>query len=75
MAGHDLGDMDRRERTAYRRHVIGFVWQQAGRNLLAYLTARQNIELPMLLNGLAAGERQERAARPAGPGRPADRAD
>jgi len=62
VAGHDLGDMDRRERTAYRRHVIGFVWQQAARNLLGYLSARQNIELPMLLTGLPAGERQERSA-------------
>jgi ABC-type lipoprotein export system ATPase subunit len=63
VAGHDLGDMDRRERTAYRRHVIGFVWQQAARNLLAYLTARQNIELPMLLSGLPPIEREERVSR------------
>jgi len=61
VAGHDLGDMGRRERTAYRRNVIGFVWQQTGRNLLAYLTARQNVELPMLLNGVPRGERQRRA--------------
>ena len=51
VAGHDLGDMGRRERTAYRRRVIGFVWQQTTRNLLPYLTARQNVELPLLLNG------------------------
>jgi ABC-type lipoprotein export system ATPase subunit len=60
VAGHALGDMDRRERTAYRRRVIGFVWQQAARNLLSYLTARQNVELPMLLDGLSRGEREER---------------
>ena len=41
-----------RERTAYRRRVIGFVWQQTARNLLPYLTARQNVELPMLLDGV-----------------------
>jgi ABC-type lipoprotein export system ATPase subunit len=62
VAGHDLGDMDRRERTGYRRNVIGFVWQQTGRNLLGYLTARQNVELPMLLNGVPKAERERRAA-------------
>jgi ABC-type lipoprotein export system ATPase subunit len=61
VAGHDLGDMGRRERTNYRRRVIGFVWQQTARNLLAYLTARQNVELPMLLNGVGRGEREARA--------------
>jgi ABC-type lipoprotein export system ATPase subunit len=62
VAGHDLGDMDRRERTEYRRTVIGFVWQQTARNLLPYLTARQNVELPMLLNGVGRRERTERVA-------------
>ena len=62
VAGHDLGDMGRRERTNYRRRVIGFVWQQTARNLLAYLTARQNVELPMLLNGVGKAQREARAA-------------
>ena len=51
VAGHDLGQMGRRERTRYRRRVVGFVWQQTARNLLPYLTARENVELPMLLDG------------------------
>jgi ABC-type lipoprotein export system ATPase subunit len=63
VAGHDLGEMDSPERTQYRRRVIGFVWQQAARNLLGYLSARQNVELPMLLTGLSRGEREERATR------------
>lgn len=62
VAGHDLGEMGRRERTEYRRRVIGFVWQQTARNLLGYLTARQNVELPMLLNGIGRRERDARAA-------------
>jgi ABC-type lipoprotein export system ATPase subunit len=62
VADHVLGEMDGRERTQYRRRVIGFVWQQTGRNLLPYLTARQNVELPMVLNGVARDEREERAA-------------
>jgi putative ABC transport system ATP-binding protein len=62
VAGHVLGDMNGRNRTEYRRRVIGFVWQQAARNLLSYLTARQNVELPMLLNGVARRERENRVA-------------
>jgi len=62
VAGHVLGQMGRQERTSYRRRVIGFVWQQTARNLLPYLTARQNVELPMLLNGVGRGDRERRAA-------------
>ncbi len=60
--GHVLGQMGRREQTTYRRHVIGYVWQQTARNLLPYLTARQNVELPMMLNGVGRHDRQRRAA-------------
>ncbi len=38
------------------------MWQQTARNLLAYLTARQNVELPLLLNGVGKSEREARAA-------------
>ena len=62
VAGHDLGEMGRRERTNYRRSVIGFVWQQTARNLLPYLTARQNVELPMLFNRVGKKEREARSA-------------
>ena len=57
--GHDLGKLSRRERTAYRRRVVGIVWQQTARNLLPYLTAVENVELPMILDGQA--ERRARA--------------
>jgi putative ABC transport system ATP-binding protein len=61
VAGHALGDMDNRERTLYRRRAIGFIWQQTARNLLAYLTAAENVELPMLLDGMGGEERRDRA--------------
>jgi ABC-type lipoprotein export system ATPase subunit len=51
VAGHDLTRMGRRERTLYRRRVVGFVWQQTARNLLRYLSAVENVELPMVLEG------------------------
>ncbi|MFI5261332.1 MAG: ABC transporter ATP-binding protein [Candidatus Limnocylindrales bacterium] len=57
VGGHDLGRMRRRERTHYRRHVVGMVWQQTGRNLLPYLSAGENVELPMVLAGTR-GRRQ-----------------
>jgi ABC-type lipoprotein export system ATPase subunit len=49
--GHDLTQMGRRDRTRYRRRVVGFIWQQTQRNLLPYLTALENVELPMQLDG------------------------
>ena len=67
VAGHDLATMSARQRLAYRRGVVGFVWQQTSRNLLPYLTAQQNVELPMRLAagsapGRGARQRRERAA-------------
>jgi ABC-type lipoprotein export system ATPase subunit/bifunctional DNA-binding transcriptional regulator/antitoxin component of YhaV-PrlF toxin-antitoxin module len=35
----------------YRRNDVGFVWQQTARNLIPFLSARENIELPMTLAG------------------------
>ncbi len=54
VAGRDLGDMGSREQTRYLRHIIGFVWQQTSRNLLPYLTALENVALPMVLDGIPA---------------------
>ncbi|MFD8800997.1 ABC transporter ATP-binding protein [Streptomyces atroolivaceus] len=61
VAGCDLLAMGQKERLRYRRDVVGFVWQQTSRNLLSYLTAAQNITLPMQLRG--GGRNRERAAR------------
>jgi len=61
VAGHDLSGMGRRERTRYRRRVVGMIWQQTARNLLPYLTAQENVELPMSLDGRRG--RSERAHR------------
>jgi len=59
---YNLLEMSRRDRVRYRRHMVGFVWQQTARNLLPYLTAAENIELPMALAGFPAAERRARAA-------------
>jgi len=60
--GHDLTRMDGRARTRYRRRVVGFVWQQTERNLLSHLSASENVELPMLLDGIDARQRRQRAS-------------
>jgi ABC-type lipoprotein export system ATPase subunit len=57
--GHDLAALSARQRLTYRRHTVGFIWQQTSRNLLPYLTAAQNVDLPMKLAGR--GRRARRA--------------
>jgi putative ABC transport system ATP-binding protein len=59
VAGRSLSQIGERERTTYRRTTVGFVWQQTARNLLPYLSAVENVELPMVLDGRAG--RRERA--------------
>src|SRR5215470_17742420 len=49
--GRNLLKLSQAELTTYRREQVGFVWQQTARNLLPYLTARQNVELLMTLAG------------------------
>jgi ABC-type lipoprotein export system ATPase subunit len=61
VAGHDLGSMSARQRLAYRRSVVGFIWQQTSRNLLPYLTGLQNVQLPLRLAGASRSVRRRRA--------------
>jgi len=75
VANQDLAALSKRQRLAYRRRSVGFIWQQTSRNLLPYLTAQQNVELPMRLadgaigrqaagrqgSGRGAGRRRKRA--------------
>ena len=60
VAGHDLLSMGPKERLAYRRRTVGFMWQQTGRNLLGQLTAAENVELPMQLAKLPRRRRRAR---------------
>ena len=61
VAGHDLLTMGAKERLAYRRSTVGFLWQQTARNLLGQLTAAENVELPMQLSRLPRRQRRNRA--------------
>jgi len=43
----------------YRRENVGFVWQQVTRNLIPYLTAQDNVELPMTMAGRSWRQKRE----------------
>ncbi|MDA0676728.1 MAG: ABC transporter ATP-binding protein [Chloroflexi bacterium] len=57
----DLLQMTNKEVVEYRRQEVGFVWQETSRNLFPYLTAYENVELPMLLTGVDGGKRSQRS--------------
>lgn len=57
--GRNLLKFGEKDYIDYKRNVVGFVWQNNARNLVPYLTALQNVEMPMLLKG--AKEKRERA--------------
>ena len=61
VSGRDLLRMGGREVEEYRRSEVGFIWQQTGRNLFPYLTALENVELPMMLTGTTSEGRRNRA--------------
>ena len=57
----DLLRMTGREVEVYRREAVGFIWQQTGRNLFPYLTALENVALPMMLTNVSTRERRKRS--------------
>lgn len=59
--GIDLARLSPRALDEYRRATVGFVWQYGGRNLIPYLSARENIALPLLLAGQAGRAARQRA--------------
>lgn len=62
VGGWDLLRMSASDRLVYRRDVVGFVWQQTARNLLPYLTAAENVALPMAFAGMRSRTRARRTA-------------
>lgn len=57
--GKDMLKFSEADLIEYKRKTVGFVWQNNARNLIPYLTAQQNVEMPMLLSGFHG--RQQRA--------------
>ena len=60
IAGNDIGAMNDDDLAVFRNQTIGFVFQSF--NLLARMTALENVELPMIYGGIDPKERKERAA-------------
>lgn len=58
--GIDMLKLTDQELSRYKRETVGFVWQNKARNLIPYLTARENVEIPMLLHDRK--KKRERAA-------------
>ncbi len=57
--GSDLKKMGEKKLSTFRREKIGFIFQNF--NLINTLTARENIELPMRINGINSSAIKERA--------------
>ena len=60
LEGHDLSRLSRRELSHMRRDRIGFVFQAY--NLIPVLSARENVEFVIEMQGLSAAERGTRSA-------------
>ncbi len=47
----DLLKITEEDLVKYKRETVGFIWQNNARNLLPYLSALENVEMPMMLSG------------------------
>lgn len=57
--GKNLFKLTDKELADYKRNTVGFVWQNNARNLLPYLSASENVQMPMMITGQK--QRAERA--------------
>ena len=51
VGNYDLLQMSKKEIVRYRRKEVGFIWQDTNKNLFNYLSAIENIKLPMVITG------------------------
>ena len=56
--GLNLLTLSETARNHYQQTKVGFVWQQTSRNLIPYLTAQENIELPMTMAWLSSARQK-----------------
>ena len=50
VAGGNLFTMSEKELVRYKRNTVGFVWQNNGRNMLPFLSALENVMMPMYIS-------------------------
>ena len=60
VGAYDLTRLDEEQRTRYRNLVVGYLWQQSGRNLLPDLSVMANVNLPQMLNGVSSARAKRR---------------
>lgn len=53
--------MTDKELVEYRKHTVGFVWQKNSRNLLPYMTALENVQVPMYFDKDNKADREKKA--------------
>ncbi len=56
-----LDQLSEKDRSNYRRHKVGTLWQIPNRNLIWEINIFENVEIPMRLLGIAREERIKRA--------------
>lgn len=57
--GKDLFKLTDKQMVEYKQQTVGFVWQNNARNLFPYLTAQENVELPMrFMSGVKDAEKR-----------------
>lgn len=61
LRGQDVADLSDDELSDIRNREIGFIFQ--GFNLIPNLTARENVELPLIYRGVSKGQRRQLAER------------
>jgi ABC-type lipoprotein export system ATPase subunit len=59
--GMDLLKLSYEELNHYHRTKVGFVWQQGARNLIPYLTAIENVRLPITIQSQSWSKEKPRA--------------
>jgi len=61
VGGEDLNKMDENALAVYRRKTLGFIFQQF--NLVASMTALENVSFPLRFSGISGKERHQRAGK------------
>lgn len=59
--GINLAELTESQMMDYRENRVGFVWQKSADNLLPYLTALQNVELPLMFSKMSKAKKREKA--------------
>ncbi len=59
--GISLSELSESQMMEYRQKRVGFVWQKSSENLLPYLTAVQNVEMPLMFSRLSGKQKRRKA--------------